>query len=202
MTTLLLATNNPGKLVELRALLAPLRIRLLDPSALNLSLEIEEIADHYAGNARRKAESFAEASGLWALADDSGLEVEALQGAPGPRSARLVGSKGSDRDRRMHLLSLLRTHPRPWTARFQSVIALASPQGKVDLAQGTCLGEIVPHERGTGGFGYDPIFLVAGTSQTMAELSLEEKNLLSHRARAIQKLLPVLRKRLGIQDPA
>ncbi|MGD8758866.1 MAG: RdgB/HAM1 family non-canonical purine NTP pyrophosphatase [Anaerolineales bacterium] len=202
MTTLLLASNNPGKLVELRALLAPLHIRLLDPLALHLNLEIEEIADHYAGNARLKAVRFAEASGMWALADDSGLEVDALQGAPGPRSARLVGPIGTDHDRRMHLLSLLRTHPRPWNARFQSVTALANPQGNVDLAQGTCQGEIVPHERGTGGFGYDPIFLVAGTNQTMAELDLEEKNRLSHRARAIQKLLPVIRQRLGIQDPA
>jgi XTP/dITP diphosphohydrolase len=200
MQRLLIASNNEGKLREFRALLKGLGLDLLDPASLKLNLEVEESGDDYATNARLKAAAFTEASGLWCLADDSGLEVDALGGAPGLHSARLVGPGGSDEARRARLLALLSTHPRPWTARFRSVVALANPEGGIDLAEGECPGEIIPEERGEGGFGYDPIFLLRGVGRTMAELGMEEKNRLSHRANATGALLPVLRSRLGL-DP-
>jgi len=206
MTTLLVATNNPGKRQEMQALLSGLPLTLLGPADLGLSLEIDEQGADYAANARLKATAFAAASGLWTLADDTGLEVDALAGAPGLRSHRLLddhagrlpGAAGSDADRRRLLLLLLQPHPRPWTARFRCAVALAGTDGRPDVAEGTCPGEIVPHERGLGGFGYDAIFLLQGGNQTMAELSPAEKNRLSHRARAVQALLPTLRARLGL----
>ncbi len=199
MATLLLATTNPGKLLELRALLSDLPLTLLDPLSLSLDIEVEETGDTYGENARLKARAFARASGHWSLADDTGLEVEALGGAPGLRSARLAGPAATDADRRRHLLTALRPHPRPWRARFRSTLALGGPDGSLESAEGICQGEIIPQERGTGGFGYDPIFLIRGTERTMAELSLEEKNRLSHRARAAEALRPILKTRLGLE---
>ena len=107
--------------------------------------------------------------------------------------------RGSDEQRRQRLLTMLAPHPRPWTARFRSVVALASPEGRIDLAEGECRGEIIPEERGEMGFGYDPIFLLQATGRTMAELEMEGKNRLSHRANAIQAILPILRSRLGLE---
>lgn len=199
MPTLLLASSNPGKLRELTALLEGLQLHLVDPLSARVELHVQESGDSYAANARLKASSFARASSLWALADDSGLEVEALSGAPGARSARLAGPNRTDADRRRRLLSMLRPHPRPWRARFRCVMALASPLGEILLAEGTCTGEIIPEERGSGGFGYDPIFLVQDTGRTMAELSLEEKNRLSHRAHALHALLPRLKAKMGLE---
>jgi XTP/dITP diphosphohydrolase len=199
-TTLLIATANPGKLREMRALLNFPDLRLVSPADLQASCQIQEGSD-YAENARHKAASFARNTGNWTVADDSGLEVDALGGAPGPHSARIAGERASDADRRLLLLGLLRGHPRPWTARFRCTVALASPEGAVDLAVGVCDGEVVPTEAGTGGFGYDPIFLVAGRGRTMAELSEDEKNRISHRARAVQALLPALYQRLGLGKP-
>lgn len=201
MKKLLLATSNPGKLEELRALLLSLGVELLDPRSLELDLRVEEGGGGYVANAALKARAYAAASGRWALADDSGLEVDVLNGAPGPRSARLVGPGGSDIDRRRALLGQLKGHPRPWTARFRCVAALSSPVGCADFAEGICPGEVIPEERGVGGFGYDPIFLLEGLGRTMAELDLEQKNRLSHRAKAVSALLPVLRERMGIRDP-
>jgi XTP/dITP diphosphohydrolase len=195
---LLLATRNPGKLRELRALLAGLPLRMLTPADLNLHEPTEESGLDYAKNASLKARTLAHASGLWTLADDTGLEVEALGGAPGVRSARLAGEQGTDAERRARLLDLLAAHPPPWPARFRTCLALSDPAGKLDLAEGACPGEITSQARGAGGFGYDPIFLVAGTGRTMAELSLDEKNRVSHRAAAVQALLPTLRRRLGL----
>lgn len=198
MTTLLLATHNPGKRREIEDLLRHLRLRLVDLPTLGIHLAVEETGADYATNARLKALTYAQASGLWTLADDTGLEVDALGGAPGLHSARLLGPGHSDAERRQALLHLLHSHPRPWTARFRCTVALASPNGEIDLAEGTCPGEIIPEERGEHGFGYDPIFLVAGLACTMAELPLAEKNRISHRARAVQALLPMLRRRLGL----
>jgi XTP/dITP diphosphohydrolase len=199
MTKLMIATGNPGKQHELRALLAIPGLVLLDPTSSKLDLQLSEKGEDYASNAKLKASAYARASGMWALADDSGLEVDVLEGAPGPRSARLGAPHLSDADRRDLLLKMLHPHPRPWRARFHSVVALASPEGKIDLAKGTCSGEIIVEERGTGGFGYDPIFLVPGTDRTMAELSMAEKNQLSHRARAIEALMPILKRRLELE---
>jgi len=198
---LLIATANPGKLREMRALFDIPGLELVSLADLRILQEVDEGSD-YAENARRKASTFAVQSGLCTVADDSGLEVDALDGAPGPHSARLAGPQATDADRRRLLLELLRPFPRPWTARFRCTMALAGPEGSLDIATGICEGEIVPAERGSGGFGYDPLFLVAGRNQTMAELSEAEKNLISHRALAVQALTPTLRLRLGLDPPS
>jgi len=200
MANLLIASGNPGKQREIRALLDIPGLILLDPASASIDLMVSEKGADYISNAELKASAFARASGMWALADDSGLEVDLLGGAPGPRSARLGSPDLSDADRRHLLLKLLRPYPPPWRARFRSVVALADPKGEMEIAEGICMGEIIAEERGSGGFGYDPIFLVEGTHQTMAELSLQEKNLLSHRAKAIEALKPRLRIRLGLEE--
>jgi XTP/dITP diphosphohydrolase len=150
----------------------------------------------YAENAAKKAVAFARASSLVSLADDSGLEVDALDGAPGLYSARYGypnGGKLSDAERRAFLIKNLQDKPRPWTARFHATIAVAVPNSETHLAEGFCEGEIISEERGTGGFGYDPIFLLSELGKTMAELSMEEKNRLSHRARAVINAKEVLK---------
>ncbi len=199
MTKLLLATSNPGKLRELTALLRDLRVTLLRPEQLGLDLAVPETGHSYAENAALKARAYAQYTDLWALSDDTGLEVEVLGGRPGLRSARLVGPGGKDVDRRAALLRELAGHPRPWRAAFVCVVALSDPQGELSLARGSCAGEIVPQERGNDGFGYDPLFLVTEAARTMAELSLAEKNYLSHRARAITNLRPILLDRLELR---
>lgn len=193
MKKLLLATNNAGKIKELRALLQGMKAEILTPNELGLELDVMESGDTYLENATKKAIAFAKASGMLSLADDSGLEVAALDGAPGIYSARYSPKKGaSDKDRREYLLERLQSKPRPWMARFHCTVVLASPSGETLSSDGECRGEIIPQERGIGGFGYDPIFLVNGTGRTMAELGMAEKNRLSHRARAIQSIWPVL----------
>ncbi|MFP3853857.1 MAG: RdgB/HAM1 family non-canonical purine NTP pyrophosphatase [Anaerolineales bacterium] len=192
MDKLLLGTNNPGKVRELKALLAPVDIKVLTPDQVAVSLKVAETGVDYEANARKKALAFAEASGRWTLADDSGLEVAVLDGAPGLQSARLAGPAATDADRIRQLLDMLAQHSRPWKALFRCTMALASPEMVHHVTIGVCRGEIIPEERGQGGFGYDPIFVVAGTGKTMAELGVEEKNRLSHRARAVEKMLPIL----------
>jgi XTP/dITP diphosphohydrolase len=186
ITRLLLATTNPGKLTELLPLLDGLGLVLVTPADLGLRLEVEENGATYAENAGLKAAAFCAASGLPCLADDSGLEVDALDGRPGLHSARFSPIPGaSDADRRRRLLEQLAGRPRPWTARFRCVVALAIPGQALRFAEGICPGEIIPQERGAGGFGYDPVFLLPELGRTMAELPMEEKNRLSHRARAV-----------------
>lgn len=196
MQVLLLASGNPGKLAELRALLEDLEVVLSDPQAMGLVLHIEETGQTYRENALLKAAGYAQSAGCWVLADDSGLEVEALDGAPGLHSNRMMGPGHSDADRRKHLLRLLQHHPQPWKARFRCAAAVVTPGGQKISAEGICPGQIIPIERGQNGFGYDPIFLVDGFQRTMAELTMEEKNRVSHRSRAIQALLPDLRQLL------
>lgn len=198
MQKLLLGTRNRGKQDELLALLSNLRIEILTPQQTGISIEIEEAGTTYAENAELKALAYASHSGFWSLSDDSGLEVEALDGAPGLRSARLGGKGKSNSDRRRLLLEMLVDHPHPWKARFRSTVALADPQGAIELAEGDCAGEIITEERGSGGFGYDPIFLVHEAGKTMAELNMDEKNQLSHRARAFEAIRIVLGARLGL----
>jgi XTP/dITP diphosphohydrolase len=195
---LLLATKNSGKIRELKALLADLDLVLLSPADLGLDLEVKEEGDTYAQNAAKKALAFAQASDLLALADDSGLEVDVLDGEPGVLSARYAPWQGaSDADRRAYLLDKLRDYPRPWTARFRCVVVIAKPGGETRQFQGVCTGEIIPEERGAGGFGYDPIFLLHSLGKTMAELTMGEKNKISHRARAINAARPVLPRMLA-----
>jgi XTP/dITP diphosphohydrolase len=192
---ILIATNNKGKVGELQALLKDTGIELITPSQINLDLDVIEDGSTYAENATKKAIAFAQASGLVSLADDSGLEVDVLDGAPGLYSARYGSTNGeklSDAERRKYLLQQLQAKPRPWIARFHATLAIAIPNGETRLAEGFCEGEIIPEERGTGGFGYDPIFLLRERGKTMAELSMDEKNRLSHRARAVMKAKPAL----------
>ena len=190
---LLLASNNPGKLAELSALLRSPRLDLVTPAEIGLALEVEEDGTTYAENAAKKARAFALASSFTAMADDTGLEVDALDGAPGLHSKRFAGRNyGSDAERRAALLQVLTPSPRPWRARFHATLAVATPDAVIRFAEGYCEGEIIPQERGTGGFGYDSIFLVEGLERTMAELPMEEKNRVSHRARAALAAGPIL----------
>jgi len=191
--TILIASTNIGKQAEIFALLEKENISLRTPQDLSISLKVEEIGSTYAENARIKADAFHGASGLPALADDSGLEVDVLDGAPGIFSARFLRKPGaSDADRRSLLISKLITTPRPWVARFVCTMALALPDGNFLYSNGICMGEIIPEERGDNGFGYDPIFLCDGTKHTMAELSMPEKNRISHRAKAAEGILPFI----------
>ena len=195
MKKLLIATNNKGKVKELQDLLKDTGIDLITPAQINFDLDVVEDGQTYAENATKKAVAFAQGSGLMSLADDSGLEVDALGGAPGLYSARYGSSNGeklSDKDRRDYLIKNLKDKPRPWIARFHATIAVATPDGETHLTEGFCEGEIIPEERGTGGFGYDPIFLLTELGKTMAELSMEEKNRLSHRAKAVMKAKLIL----------
>jgi XTP/dITP diphosphohydrolase len=193
MNKLLIASGNPGKLLEIQALLIGMPFELVYPSQLGYPLSVVEDGTTYAENAARKALAFTGASGLITLADDSGLEVERLGGLPGLHSARFSPLPGaSDADRRAYLLEKLDKFPRPWEAKFKCTVAIALPGGEVHYTEGECEGEIIPVERGSGGFGYDPIFLIPESGNTMAELSMEEKNRLSHRARAILAAKPLL----------
>ena len=153
MSKLLIATNNPGKVRELQELLTGSGIEFVTPAQINLQIDVEEDGSTYQENAGKKAIAFAKASGLISLADDSGLEVEALGGAPGLYSARYSPKPGAnDKDRRDFLLSNLQDKPRPWKAHFHATIAVANLTGEVEFTDGNCYGEIIPEERGSGGF--------------------------------------------------
>ncbi len=193
MPALILASNNPGKLREMQALLQDADIQVITPVDKGLVLNVEEEGQSYADNAARKALAFSRSSGLLALGDDSGLEVEALGGAPGIFSARFAPKTGAtDADRRAYLLELLKEYSPPWRAAFHCTVALATPNGEISYTQGECQGEIIPQERGENGFGYDPIFLIPELGRTMAELTLQEKNRISHRARAVRAAIPLI----------
>jgi len=190
---LLIATHNRGKLREYAKLFDGLPLQLLDPDDLGLDLDVKESGTTYADNARLKAQAYAQASGLLTLADDSGLEVDALDGAPGVRSARYA--PGQDADRVTALLRALEqvgATNQDRAARFRCVIVMISPDNRVWSTKGTCAGRIIDTPRGSGGFGYDPVFYLPTHNCTMAELAPEEKNRISHRARAAQALRPVL----------
>jgi XTP/dITP diphosphohydrolase len=197
---LLVATHNPGKLREYDQLLAGLGFTLLSLADLSSSAHVEESGPGFEGNARRKAAAHARASGILTLADDSGLEVDALGGEPGVRSARYV--PGSDADRVEALLEALRDVA--WErrrARFRCVIAVAGPGGVIGTAEGACEGIIALAPAGEGGFGYDPVFYLPELELTMAQLEPEEKNSVSHRARAVEAALPLLRRLAGGAKP-
>ena len=178
---LVIASGNTGKLREYRELLAGAGVELVA-----FDSEVEEVGETYAENAQLKADAGAARSGLPALGDDSGVEVEALGGFPGIRSARLGPTQ---EERTAELLRRLEGKPRPWNARFVCVLALADPGQPIQFFEGECRGEIVPEWRGQAGFGYDPVFLVPGTGKTFGEMPAEEKRLYSHRARAVRALL-------------
>ncbi len=192
---LLIATENPGKVEEYRELLSGLPVTLTYPSLVGVTLSVEETGDSFAENARLKAVAFARASGLLTLADDSGLEVDALGGEPGVYSARYAGPGASDEDR--YRLLLANMEGVPWeqrTARFRCVIAVAEPDGEVYTVDGTCEGLIAFAPRGRHGFGYDPVFYLPEYDRTMAELEPAVKNRISHRARAAEVARPLLKR--------
>jgi XTP/dITP diphosphohydrolase len=187
MRSLLLGTRNPGKVIELRNILVDTGWSFSSLQEFSDVGEAEENFVTFAENAIAKAQFYASATGLCTLADDSGLEVAALNGAPGVFSARYAGANASDFDRRALLLSeLLKTGDTNRRARFVAVVALANPDGAVlNVSEGVCNGSITFAPRGTGGFGYDPLFIPDGYDQTFAELPDTVKNLISHRARAL-----------------
>ena len=189
---LLVATNNPGKLKEFRALLDPLD--LVAPAELALQLKVEENGGSFAANAALKARAFAAAAGLVALADDSGLEVDALGGAPGVRTARYGGPHLDDADRCRLLLQQLGQirGARGRRARFRCCLVAAAPDGRSCRAEGVCPGSIAPAAAGAGGFGYDPVFYLPRYRRTMAQIPAELKNQISHRARALRAMAPLL----------
>jgi len=203
MTSLLIATDNPGKQREYAQLLASLNLELCMPQDLKFDVIAQENGNSYTDNARIKALSYAQASNLLTLADDSGLEVDALGGEPGLHSARYAGNSASDVDRCRLLLQKL--NELPWekrTARFRCVLVLATPSGEIHNTEGTCEGLIAFEPQGTHGFGYDPIFYLPEYGQTMAQLPPEVKNRISHRGRAVQKMLPILSCVLAEQNRA
>jgi len=197
MRRLLIATNNPGKQREYNELLADF-VDLCTLRGQGLSIVVREDGSSYAENARIKAEAYARASGMLTLADDSGLEVDALGGAPGLHSARYGGDGASDTGRYELLLQRLGGVPREErTARFRCAIVLVTRDGKRYNTEGICEGVIAFEPRGTHGFGYDPVFYLPEHGQTMAELPSEVKNRISHRGRALQQMMPVLMSTLG-----
>lgn len=193
---LLLATTNPGKLLEYQRLLADItNLELETMTSLANPIEVVEDRDTFMGNALKKATEVAAASGLTSLADDSGLEVDAIGGRPGVLSARYAGEDADDLRNNAKLLAELHNVPAALrTARFQCAIAVVDASGKeLARAEGACEGHIVRAPRGSTGFGYDPLFVPVGYSETLAELGPETKNRISHRAKAATALVPRLR---------
>lgn len=197
---LLIATHNHGKLIEYQEMLTTLPFDLVTLDDIGIPDDVEENGKTFAENARAKALEYARRSGLLTLADDSGLEVDALGGEPGVHSKRYAGENKSDPERIAFLLDKLRGITREKrAARFRCAIAIATPRGELHECDGSCEGLIEFTPRGTNGFGYDPIFLFPERDQTMAELSSAEKNEISHRARATKQARPILARLVGSQ---
>lgn len=199
--TLVLATNNSGKVQELARLLAALPLEVISASqALGKPFHVDETGSSFRDNAVLKARAAAEATGHWALADDSGLEVDALGGRPGVWSARYAGEGASDADNNARLLQELSgVEHAARTARFRCVIALAKPGGQVETVSGEAEGLILQSPRGDAGFGYDPLFEVPRLGLTFAELTGPQKDALSHRGQALEKLVAGLLNQLSSQ---
>jgi XTP/dITP diphosphohydrolase len=193
MTKLLLGTNNQAKVREYRSLLQGIPFKMTTLAEQGITTVVNEMGESLEENARLKAVALAEQSQLLTLADDSGLEVDALGGEPGRLSARYAGEGASDEDRIGYLLLRLKGVPWPErSARFRCVIAVAAPGGMVEVCSGECRGLMTFEPRGEEGFGYDPIFCLPELDKTMAELPLEMKNRVSHRGQAARKARLVL----------
>ena len=194
MRDLLLATTNLHKLEEYRAIFSDIPFRLLSLRDVQLDLDVEETGATFTENAELKALAYAHASGMLSLADDSGLEIDALGGAPGVYSARFAGTETSYAERFRIILEQLRDFPiGQRTARFRCAITIAEPSGYYQTVEGTLEGEIALAPRGEHGFGYDPIFFVPELDRTTAELAPEQKNKISHRGRAAQLAATLLK---------
>jgi XTP/dITP diphosphohydrolase len=190
---LLLATKNPGKLKEYAELLIDFDFNWLSLDEMGINLDVEESGENYKENAIIKATTYANLSGRLTLADDSGLEVDILNGRPGVRTARFGGPNLSAVERYRYLLTLMEKIPEGQrSARFKCVIALASPGALVGISQGICDGAIASSPRGSAGFGYDPIFFLPNLGKTMAELTSKEKHKVSHRGLAVANIKPIL----------
>jgi XTP/dITP diphosphohydrolase len=191
---LLIATGNAGKILEMRAALEGLPFRVVELSALpSPPREIEESGETLLENAQLKARGYAKASGMLSLADDTGLEVDALQGAPGVHSARWSG--GGPEQNNLKLLAELKALGEvPRTAVFRTVMVLAEPGGREDWVSGACEGLITRQAQGQMGFGYDPLFFVPRAGKTFAEMDLREKNLCSHRGEALRRVRKLLQR--------
>jgi XTP/dITP diphosphohydrolase len=202
MPKLLLATNNPAKAREYRSLLKDTGYQLVTPSEVGIHSSVAETGSSLKKNALLKAITMAASSGLLALADDSGLFVDALGGQPGVLSARYAGTQSTDTERLDYLLNKLKGVP--WekrTAQFRCVIAITTPDGPVDFYQGQCSGFISLAPEGKSGFGYDPVFYLPRRGKTMAELPPDIKNGLSHRGRAARKAATALQRLQSQQTP-
>lgn len=198
---LFLATTNPGKARELRELLSSLPVPILTPEELNIALEYQEESDDLMENAKGKALQAWEKTKLPSLGEDTALEVDALGGLPGVRAKRFFGEALTDEQRWRRLLEHLEGVPMPRrTARFRTAVVVAFSESDLVVAQGILEGFIATAPRGKQGFGYDPVFFVPEVGKTLAELTTEEKNAISHRARAVRKLLPALKGRLLGRD--
>lgn len=194
---LLVATRNQGKVQEYADLLADMNLVWRNLAEVGINLEVAETGATFEENATIKAVAYAQASGLLTLADDSGLEVDYLGGQPGVQTARYGGEGLSPRERYERLLaSLIGVPMAERTARFRCVIALADRDGLIATADGVCEGLIAFEPAGTGGFGYDPIFVLPDRKVTMAELPAAEKHKISHRGRALVAMAPILRRKL------
>ena len=190
-----IATRNAGKLLEIQSILAPLGLKIISLSHFPEIPEIIEDGQTFEENAVKKAVAVARQTGRIAIADDSGLAVDALHGRPGVFSSRYAGENATDADRYRKLLKEMAEIPqRKRGAAFICAIAVASPEGKTETVEGQCHGEIAPTPRGSHGFGYDPVFYLPELGKTMAELDPEVKNRISHRARALERLKSILPK--------
>lgn len=197
MTEILLASRNKGKVKELQDLLLPLNIKVLCLNDFPLLPEVEEDGDSFTANAIKKACETSQRTGYICLADDSGLEVDALDGQPGIYSARFAGENASDEDNNNKLLSLLaNVQDNERNARFVCVIAVCDPDGICVTVEGTCAGKIGYFPQGNDGFGYDPLFIPDGFEVTFAQISSEEKHKISHRGQAIKQLIPIMKSRI------
>ncbi|MDO8578097.1 MAG: XTP/dITP diphosphatase [Dehalococcoidales bacterium] len=198
-TKLLLATNSQGKMREYRELFSDVPFDLVLPAVAGINIIVAETGESFEDNARLKATALAVKSNLLTIADDSGLEVDALGGEPGVRSARYAGEDANDLQRVEFLLSKLKGVP--WekrTARFRCVIAIVAPRGNVEICSGDCAGFITFAPFGEHGFGYDPVFYLPEFGKTMAELSAAEKNHISHRGQAARKAAEILKQRFPL----
>ncbi len=198
---IVLATRNPGKVYEMRTVLSGLPVELVSAADMDGAPVVVEDAETLEENAAMKARALHDHTEMASLADDTGLEVRALDGRPGVRSARYAGELADDAANRRRLLREL-ADATDREARFRTVIAFVDRQGGIHYFEGMCSGTIISEERGGGGFGYDSIFMPEGMDRTFAELPADEKNAISHRGRALRQLTAYLRERLARHEPA
>ena len=195
MTRLLIASNNEGKVEEIRELFNGMNYDIVSMRDTGINIHVEEDQPDFVGNSFKKAKEVSDKTGEIVMADDSGLEVEALNSLPGVYSARFAGEAASDNDNNIKLLSLMKEVPeKRRRARFRCVITIYWPDGTYLQTEGTCPGKIGYEPVGEGGFGYDPLFLPTGFNKSMAELTADEKNKISHRAFAIKAMVDLLSK--------